>query len=85
MTVFFRFVRAFDGQLKLDAATMCRRSTNRAGDRQKDFCLRKLDIVRQVALGVDLAVEECRMQFENRQWNCNTTSKKSVARLLRMG
>jgi hypothetical protein len=77
--------RAFDGQLKLDAATMCRRSNNRAGDRQRDFCQRKLDTVRQMALGVNMAVDECGIQFENRLWNCNTTSKKSVARLLKMG
>ena len=57
----------------------------RIGGHQQGTCRHEFEIVHQVALGIELAVDECRLQFEDRHWNCNTTSKYSVLRLFKLG
>lgn len=73
--------RAAGGQLMLDRQTICRKSSQ-IGGRQDEMCRNEPEIIDEVLTGVQLAMEECQIQFQDRRWNC-TSDKASMSNLLR--
>lgn len=73
--------RAAGGQLMLDKQTICRKSSQ-IGGRQDEMCRNEPEIIDEVLTGVQLAMEECQIQFQDRRWNC-TSDKASMSNLLR--
>lgn len=65
----------------LDRQTICRKSSH-IGGRQDEMCRNEPEIVDEVSNGVQLAIEECQIQFEDRRWNC-TSKKTSMSNLFR--
>lgn len=78
---FFVNFRAAGGQLMLDRQTICRKSSQ-IGGRQDEMCRNEPEIIDEVLTGVQLAMEECQIQFQDRRWNC-TSDKTSMSNLLR--
>lgn len=72
---------AAGGQLMLDRQTICRKSSQ-IGGRQDEMCRNEPEIIDEVLTGVQLAMEECQIQFQDRRWNC-TSDKTSMSNLLR--
>uniref|UniRef100_A0AAU7EBH2 Protein Wnt n=1 Tax=Terebratalia transversa TaxID=34513 RepID=A0AAU7EBH2_TERTR len=73
---------AVGNPLVMDPNAICRKSRKLA-TKQQEICDKELEIVEHASSGAQLALKECKYQFQNRSWNCDTTTRpKAFGRTL---
>ena len=81
--ILFNF-RAVGSPLVMDPNSICRKSRT-IGGKQHEICQKQPEIVREVANGARMSIQECQVQFSHRRWNCSTTHKRSLHKIMKLG
>ena len=68
----------------MDPNSICRKSRH-IGGKQHEICQKQPEIVREVANGARMSIQECQVQFAQRKWNCSTTHKRSLHKIMKLG